>query len=327
MTLTAEQLYRRGVDSSNASRHAAARRELETALARTDDAELRARIVGTLANLISLRGEPERARSLCWAALDGDGISPHTAAVLHGQLGLLALGVGDFEETVKFSSRALEGLDAQQTAHEAGEGEGEGEGEVRANVLLNRSVALMQLGRLDASLADLREASAIFAQVGDAASNAMCEHNAGYLALLQGDLVRALDGMERAARVLRNDSSVAAAIGEIDRAEVLRDAGLTSEAEQMLARAARTFGAHGMRQARGEAEFNLARSLLLHDPARAVTVARGAARRFAGLGNEAWGARCEAVVLRGLLAGEGRSPATAGEAAAVASTLALAQPS
>ena len=315
MTLTAEQLYRRGVDSSNASRHAAARRELETALARTDDAELRARIVGTLANLISLRGEPERARSLCWAALDGDGISPHTAAVLHGQLGLLALGVGDFEETVKFSSRALEGLDAQQPAHEAGEGE------VRANVLLNRSVALMQLGRLDASLADLREASAIFAQVGDAASNAMCEHNAGYLALLQGDLVRALDGMERAARVLRGDSSVAAAIGEIDRAEVLRDAGLTSEAEQMLARAARTFGAHGMRQARGEAEFNLARSLLLHDPARAVGVARAAARRFAGLGSEIWGTRATGVALRGVLGGGG-TPVRVSEVEALASRLA-----
>lgn len=317
MTLTAEQLYRRGVDSSNASRHAAARRELETALARTNDAELRARIVGTLANVISLRGEPERARLLCRAALDGDGISPHTAAVLHGQLGLLALGVGDFEATVRHTSRALEGLGEAGTSHEPGEGEGE----VRANVLLNRSVALMQLGQLDAALADLHEASAIYARVGDAASIAMCEHNVGYLALLQGDLVRALDGMERAARVLRGGSSVATAIGELDRAEVLRDAGLTSEAEQMLARAARTFGAHGMRQARGEAEFNLARSLLLHDPAGAVAVARAAARRFAGLGSEQWRARAEGVVLRGLLAGGGGVSVTVREVDAVAAKL------
>ena len=319
MTLTAVQLHRRGVASSNAGRHAAARRELEAALGRTDDAELRARIVGTLANLISLRGEPARARLLCQSALDRGGISPHTAAVLQGQLGLLALNEGDFEGTVASSSRALESLDTHDNAEPGGAPTDDDE--VRANVLLNRSVALMQLGRLDAALADLHAATEIYARVGDAASIAMCEHNAGYLALLQGDLVRALDGMQRAARVLRGDSSVTAAIGELDRAEVLRDAGLTSEAERMLARAARIFGAHGMRQARGEAEFNLARSLLLHDPARAVTVARGAARRFAGLGNEAWGARCEAVVLRGLLAAEGRSPATAGEVAAVASTL------
>lgn len=328
MTLTAVQLYRRGVASSNARRHATARRELETALARTDDAELRARIVGTLANLISLRGEPERARALCQAALDVGGISPHTAAVLQGQLGLLALGRGDFEATVSYCSLALEGLAPEGLALEglvpegrALEGLGQtrdddasGLGDERANVLLNRSIALMQLGRLDASLADLGEATQIYARVGDAASIAMCEHNAGYLALLQGDLVRALEGMQRAAEVLSGDSSVTAAIGELDRAEVLRDAGLTSEAEFMLARAARTFGAHGMRQARGEAEFNLARSLLLHDPARAVAVARAAARRFAALGSEVWAARSEGVRLRGMLVDAERAGAAVADA-------------
>ena len=65
-------------------------------------------------------------------------------------------------------------------------------------------------------------------------------------------------------------SVVNTAICDLDRAEVLRDAGLTAEAESApRARRARLRCAPDA-QARGEAEFHLARSLLAHDPARAA---------------------------------------------------------
>ncbi|MEA5055573.1 MAG: CHAT domain-containing protein, partial [Propionicimonas sp.] len=120
----------------------------------------------------------------------------------------------------------------------------------------------------------------------------------------------ALEQMSAAHPVLEASSVVNAAIGELDLAEVLREAGLTTEAERTLERVARTLGAHGMRQARGEAEFNLARSLLMHDPARAATVARAAARRFRALGSTSWAARALALQLRAELGQPPSSPVT-----------------
>ncbi|WOF22644.1 CHAT domain-containing protein [Microbacterium betulae] len=57
-----------------------------------------------------------------------------------------------------------------------------------------------------------------------------------------------------------------------------------------------------MPQARAEAEFQLARSLLAHDGPRSATVAGAAARRFRTVGSEAWAVRAEAIRLRALLA-------------------------
>ena len=92
-------------------------------------------------------------------------------------------------------------------------------------------------------------------------------------------------------------SAIAAAISDVDRAEVLRDAGLVTEAERILERAARAVRSHAMPQRAREAEFNLARSLLTHDPgARTQVAARcGAAlpqrrqRRLGGAGRGASG--------------------------------------
>ena len=73
----------------------------------------------------------------------------------------------------------------------------------------------------------------------------------------------ALRQMSAARPAFEAQSPVAAAQSDLDRAEVLRDAGLTTEAEGILERVARTFGAHGMRQARAEAELSLSRSLVV----------------------------------------------------------------
>ena len=155
----------------------------------------------------------------------------------------------------------------------------------------------MQRHELDDCTTDLRRAVAVYEATGDEEPLAEARHNLGYAALLGGDLVTALTLMTRSRPTLAATSDLAAAISDLDRAEVLRDAGLTTEAEALLGQVAREFGAQRMRQARGEAEFHLSRSLLRHDPPAAERAARTAARRFRALDNAAWAARADAVRL------------------------------
>jgi tetratricopeptide (TPR) repeat protein len=287
VTLSAEELYRRGVEHGNAGRTASARRVLGTALARTQDPDLRARIQGTLAYLASRTGDPLGAERTCRDALATGGLSPGTAAILEGQLGALAVHRGDLTEAVEWLTRAIAriGDDPQH----------------RASMLMNRSVAHMQAGRLEAARSDLDAAIADFDRTGRPADSAMAAHNVGYVLLLEGDLVASLAHMAEARRAMGGISTVNVAIGDLDRAEVLRDAGQATEAERLLAEVAHTFGAHGMRQARGEAELHLARSLLTHDPERSAIVAATAARRFRALGSTTWAARALGVRLRAQL--------------------------
>ncbi|WP_455131828.1 hypothetical protein [Microbacterium aurum] len=88
--------------------------------------------------------------------------------------------------------------------------------------------------------------------------------------------------MGAARPVIAAASAANAAIGGVDMAEALREAGLVTEAERLLREAARAFHANGMPQARAEAELHLARSLLRHDPAEAARVAvrHGTSRRW-----------------------------------------------
>ncbi|WP_431807693.1 CHAT domain-containing protein [Microbacterium paraoxydans] len=286
MPLSASELHHRGVEAANARRFTQAHRALDAADARTDDPELRARIDGTRAYVLTQTGDPAAAEELCRAALARDGLLPETVALLSGQLGTLLMHRGRLPEAEAMLTRAIDALSAAGA-----------ESIELANCLMNRSVVRMQRHELDACVADLRRALAVY-QAHDARGPvAEATHNLGYAALLGGDLVGALALMTRSRPALAEVSDLAAAIADLDRAEVLRDAGLTTEAEALLAQVAVQFGAQRMRQARGEAEFHLARSLLRHDPAAAERAARLAARRFTALATPAWAARAEAVRL------------------------------
>lgn len=287
MTLSAAELYRRGRAHLNAGRNAAARRDLSRAAARTDDPDLHARIAGSMAAVVIRQGDPPAAERLCKEALAYPELSPQTSAMLHGQLGLLALERGALAEAVSWLDRAIDGI-----GHEA---------EHRAPMLLNRSLAHSQAGRFAEARADLERAARDYAATGNDVEQAMAVHNAGYVALLEGDLIAALSTMAAARDALAAASAVNAAICDLDRAEVLRDAGLVAEAETSLMRVAQTFGAHRMAQARAEAEFHLARALLTHAPARAVDVARTAARRFRQVQSEWWALRADGVRIRAAL--------------------------
>ncbi|MER7798013.1 CHAT domain-containing protein [Microbacterium sp. NPDC096154] len=289
MRLTADDLHARGVALSNRGRLTAARRVLHAAAERAASADERARIAGTLAYVLARTGHPDEAARLCRAVLSegrAEGrLSASAAAVLHGQLGALAVERGDYDEALAMLNRAI----AAET-HPLRLG----------NMLVNRSVALMRRHRLAAARADLERAAYSFAQAGEKHNQAMTVHNAGYVALLEGDLVTALERMAEARPIIAS-SPVNVAICDLDRAEVLREAGQVLEAERTLESVARAFGAARMPQSRAEAEFHLALSLLTHEPARAAQVAGLATRRFRGLGSTAWAARAEGVRLRAML--------------------------
>ena len=285
MPLDARELHRRGVEAANARRFATARRALDSAAARTDDTELRARIDGTRAYVLAQSGHPSDAERLCRDALSRPGLSAETVALLSGQLGTLLMHGGSLADAETMLTRAIGAMSGRAESTEL------------ANCLMNRSMVRMQRHELAASTADLHRAVAVYEANGDAEPLAEARHNLGYAALLGGDLVAALSLMTASRPTLAATSDLAAAISDLDRAEVLRDAGLATEAEALLAAVAARFGTQRMPQARGEAEFHLARSLLRHDPPGAERMARTAARRFAALGNEGWAARADAVRL------------------------------
>lgn len=288
MTLTAVELYRRGRAHLNAGRNAAARRDLVLAGERTADTDLRARIAGSMAAVVIRQGDPSKAELICREALAYPGLSAHTSAMLHGQLGLLALERGSLDEAVGWLDKAIDGIGD--------------EAEHRAPMLLNRSLAHMQAGRFREARSDLERAVPDYAATGNDVERAMAVHNAGYVALLEGDLITALETMAAARDSLAKASAVNAAICDLDRAEVLRDAGLVDEAESTLVRVAQTFGAHRMPQARAEAEFHLARTLLAsRRPAEAEAVAAASAQRFRRVHAEWWALRADGVRVRAAL--------------------------
>lgn len=310
MPLSAIELHRRGVEAANARRFAQAQRALDAASARTEDPDLRARIDGTTAYVLAQTGEPASAEQLCRDALGRSGLRAETIAVLSGQLGTLLTHSGRLADAEAELTRAIDTLTA------AGD-----ETTELANFLMNRSVVRMQQRELDSCIADLRRAVAVYEANDDEEPLAEARHNLGYAALLGGDLVTALTLMTRSRPKLAAISDLAAAISDLDRAEVLRDAGLTTEAEALLEQVATQFGAQRMRQARGESEFHLARSLLRHDPAAAERAARTAARRFTALANHGWAARAEAVRLEAQQRARPRRPIDDAEFARTAKAL------
>lgn len=301
--LTAAELHARAVDLGNRREYVRAKALLRDAEQRTEDPALLARITGTRAFVLAQTGDAEGAVAMCLAALRAPGLPADARAILAGQLGVLATHRGDLSDANRWLTRAIDALADDPVA--------------RAHAHMNRSVVAMQGGNLSAALADLHAAEETYADHGRAIYAARARHNRGYVTMLSGDLVGALAHMEAARPALAADSPMSAAISDTDRAEVLREAGLSSEAEELLAETARQFGARRMATARAEAEFALARSLLAHAPERAAQVAAASFRRFRAAGSAAWAARADALRLRARLRAKGPAPSDAAVRAAI----------
>ena len=291
MAPTAEDFYERGVLQANRGRYAQARRTLATAAtkaAREGDVELQARIAGTTAYVLARLGDVDSGEKLCLDTLARGGLSPAAVAQLHGQLGALALERGLLDDAAGWLTKSIRGLADSPVR--------------QANMRLNRTLVDMQRGRLDDVMADLELAEAAYREADLADAVNLTIHNRGYTMMLAGDLVAALQTMQSVREPLDDESELWAAVNELDRAEVLREAGLVTEAERSLESVSRAFGRHHAPRDRATAEYNLARSLLSHDPERAARAAAAAVRHFRSVGSPGWSVRAEAILLRARLA-------------------------
>lgn len=282
--LSASVLYDRGVALSNAGRHAAARRALEAASERTRDDNLLARIAGTMAFVVSETGQAEEATELCRRALHRRGLTEHTRAVLLGQQGLIELRRGELTTARTLLTKCLPGLANDEDR--------------ASSVFMNRGVVNLELGLLPEALADFSQAARRFTQLGLADDAAKAQHNQGYASLLGGDLVEASRLMDAARPLAAAASPVDAAVGDVDRAEVLLAAGLPDEATVRLASAIRVYRAHRLRQLQADATWRLARTLSYSDPRSALSLATKASRLYRAHGNETGALRADAVALR-----------------------------
>ncbi|GAA3633928.1 CHAT domain-containing protein [Microbacterium awajiense] len=287
MGRSAEALHHDAVDLTNRGRFGQAQHLLARADALTDDRDLRARIAGTQALIHARSGDLVRAESVALAAWETAGLSDGTMAILAGQLGSIAERAGRLDDADRWLTRAIDALD---------------DGVARANLLVNRGVVGIERRDLARAAADTRAAAEIYAAEGLDVDAAEARHNLGYIDLLRGDVVAALAEMTRAHPVLARASKAGAAISALDRAEVLRDAGLLREAEELFSDAADALATMRMPKERAEAEFALATSLLRNDPVRARRIAASAARRFRRARNERWAVRAEGIEMRARLA-------------------------
>src|SRR5699024_11009376 len=122
---------------------------------------------------------------------------------------------------------------------------------------------------------------------------------------LAGRLPEALDAMQDAAEhllpVLGEDLSTMP-IALLDRAQVLFEVGLLTEADALLEQAAQSFEARGLTQDLGEVEVLRARcARLLGRLADARALARAARERFGARGSATWVERARLVELRARL--------------------------
>ena len=305
--LTAGELYDHAVDHGNAGRHAAARRALAQAAARHPAPDLAARIEGTRAYLEAETGDPDAAIRRVAAAAAGDGITDHTRAVLASQLGLIELRRGDLASAIPHLTTAIESLGGDPAR--------------LGRVALNRGLAHLELGRIDGAERDFAVAAEAFASADDPVERAKAQHNQGYAALMRGDLVDALALMDAARPVLAELSPVSSAVCDLDHAEVLRAAGMPTDAAELLARAAAAFGARRLRQTQADAEYALAATLIDLDPAAATVVARRASRRYRLRGNETGVAKADACRITASVAAGRRDAGLVAEALEVRRSL------
>ncbi|MEU0877849.1 CHAT domain-containing protein [Lentzea sp. NPDC005914] len=101
-----------------------------------------------------------------------------------------------------------------------------------ANALVGRGIARCGATKLVEAEADFAAAQTVLQAIGEPGRAAMCLHNRGFVAMLAGDLPRALRRYEEAAKAGLDSTSRPEAL--VDRAEALLAAGLTTEARRVL---------------------------------------------------------------------------------------------
>jgi len=221
------------------------------------------------------------------------------AALVVGQRGLLRQRSGDADGALRDLDTALARVPG-------------GWSRDRAVLHMNRGSLRSDLGRLREAGEDFAASLELAHEVENDMYASMAAHNLGWVMYLQGDLPAALRAMDEAAEQAPDRH---AAVGLIDRAQVLLDAGLLTEADDALREAREHLSR--FRMLRDLAEVELVRSRVVlglrrHTDARRL--ARSASRRFERLGNAPWMLRARVAELQAALTehrATGVRPATA----------------
>lgn len=316
---TARSTLSRALDLSARGRHAAASQAFVAVITwfdsrpqgsgALDDDELFVLVramIGEAMCLFETKGEPRPSLALLD---DAQGIaqaagSTRLSAVVTGQRGLLRHRSGQLGHALQDMDRALATAPASA-------------GRDLAILHMNRGSLHSDTGRLDEAAADYAASLEHARQIGNDLYASMAAHNLGWVEYLRGDLPGALRAMDGAARFGAGRHE---AVGLIDRAQVLLEAGLLSEADKTLEQARAHLGRH--RTVRDLAELQLVRSRCLVGLRRyreAVAQARSAERRFDRMGNVPGALRARCAELQALLAADravGLSPRAARRRAA-----------
>lgn len=251
-----------------------------------DDAYLRARaLLGLVVSDFELRADVAASLAVLdeaetWARRAGAGAVE--VAVL-GQRGLLRMRAGEPRAALRDLDRAVAMIDAAEPVD-------------ACRLLLNRGSLALDLGQRARARADLERSAERAHALGHAVLEFKARHNLGYVEFLAGDLPAALAAMADAAELEHPDSL---AIALLDRAQVLLEAGLTTEADEMLAQAAQVFAEQRLAHELGQTELARAHvALVTGRSGDALRWARSARRRFARRRNAQWSERAELTVLR-----------------------------
>lgn len=208
------------------------------------------------------------------------------ALVVRSQRGLLRLRTGDVSAALDEMETAAEVIDDARPLD-------------AAVLLLNLGSLRLELGDAERASRDLDDAVRRATALGDELLVSKARHNLGYAEYLRGDLPVALRAMDEAAAQAPDRH---AAVGLIDRAQVLLDAGLLTEADEALSEAREHLSRYRMLRDLAEVELVRSRVVLgLRRYAEARRLARSASRRFDRLGNTPWMLRARVAELQAAL--------------------------
>ena len=163
----------------------------------------------------------------------------------------------------------------------------------------NRALIRLERGEARSARSDLMAARDAFRAGGHAAPVAWMTHNLGRLAGRLGDVPGALRFFRESEQALRR-LNISPYEVQFNRAEVLLQAGLYGEAEEVASEAARSMAERGLELDRAEAVFVKSQAILgqlrYHD---AALVAGEATRLLTQQGRVPWALRAELVSMQG----------------------------
>lgn len=144
---------------------------------------------------------------------------PAMVATVRGNRGLLLLRTGELDAARREFDAAIDGMvDPREMVP----------------VLLNRGSLSLETGDLEAAVHDFERCRDLATDEAEVVFRPMAEHNLGYARYLAGDLPAALRSIDRAAEAAPPEH---AGVGLMDKAVVLFEAGLLTDAEDALRRA------------------------------------------------------------------------------------------